>query len=366
MFEKETDEIIEIILFRTVTRKPSISLKSILAADVPSLVKAFFRADVDALLLEEQRRNRASSRFNYNHPEVKSLEEQINSILILHYEYPLEVYRHRVADAIHLLFNYLVRPQWTIAESVFEKAESVSTTALAGLLRYFDAYEYLKDLLLRYLMEKNIPSVNRETFRLLLWKLDAEYLRRKNGDQVARALTPLYDLVNFLHVGSDPSVPTIALEKHFEDKGLLTVTTMLEGVLAQGKESLTLRELADLLEDVRRTAGVFLAENMDHNIEQKRESILSSSPADHAKSGLTPHRVLVFDEADERRFIKRIFKHDMNAFTAAIGSLQAMTSWKEASRAIDEILISHVIDPYSSDAVRFIEVLHAQFHQEQE
>jgi hypothetical protein len=364
MFEQETDELIRILFHRVGEGRSTIAVKHILAANIPSPIKTFFRADVEAMLLEEQNQARTTSRFNHDHPEVLGLQNQINSVLVLHYSYPESVFHDRLTDGVHLLINYLARPQWTLVESVFEKKNSISTPALDALLQYYEPYDYLKHLLHHYLVTKKIQAIDRGTFSTLLWKLDGEYIRRKDGDQIARLLIPFFDMINFLRIREEPTLPVNVLEKYFEDKGLIPVVTMLEGTLAQGKESLTNRELADLLEDIRRASGAFVVEPRESepapfsSYRPIQEKISSPSEELSTPAGIT----ITLDEADRRRFIKKIFKQDPDAFARAIETLQHLPHWKDASRAIDEIFISQVIDPYSSDAIRFLEVLYRQYH----
>jgi len=56
--------------------------------------------------------------------------------------------------------------------------------------------------------------------------------------------------------------------------------------------------------------------------------------------------------------VKKIFKKDEARYGQA---LDAFASWSEAAREIGNIFIANEIDPYSSVAVKFTEVVHSRF-----
>ena len=76
MLERETEHIIEVLRRRTIGQAYGISVKEILAADVPQPFKAFFRTEVSVRLENELRVHRASTRFDYSSPDVLSLEQR--------------------------------------------------------------------------------------------------------------------------------------------------------------------------------------------------------------------------------------------------------------------------------------------------
>ena len=128
MFEHETELIIDAVRQRVPrggSESNSVVLKDILAADIPHPLKTFFRADVEMVLEDELQRHRKGSRFNFHHPEVQSLQKQISSILVLHYGYPLNEFNKRLEDTVHLMINYLIRPQWSLNNVLFEKEKTI-------------------------------------------------------------------------------------------------------------------------------------------------------------------------------------------------------------------------------------------------
>ncbi len=366
MFEKETETIIGTVLRRVPGTSGPVAVKDLLASDIPYPIKVFFRADVEAALLAELQHHRKESRFDFNHPEIESLQNQINSLLVLRYSFGAEDFRRRLTDAVHLLINYLIRPQWTLAGVVFEKEETISSQSLLGLLRYFGPYDYLREIVSRYVSEKRTAAFTRQEFVSLLWKADGEYIRRKSGDELARIMSPIYDFLDFPSNTGANAVPTRALIRFFEDKGVTAVLTQLEGEFAQGNTGLSRQRLGEILEEVRRTCGAFAVDKVVPNPQDLLTSPAAPSPPSPvppqatADGGIELERLLT--ESEQRRFIRKIFGQNEEAFHSAFRSMSTLTGWKETSKFIDEIFITNDVDPYSSDAKRFIEVMFRHFH----
>lgn len=379
MLEKETERIVGVIGQRTIGNTTSVAMKDILAADIPQTVKSFFRADVEAMLYEEHRAAVKRSRFNLDHPDVRSAQSQLHSAMVLHFTFSRKEYLDRLNDAIHLLANYLVRPQWTLSGVVFEKDNSITLDTLRRLLLYFSPYDYIRDVLFRYSEDKNISTFSKDEFTAIIWKIDGAYLRRKSGLELANTLLPLFEFFDYPRNTGKNSMPVKALIRFFDDKGLTDVQTRLEGEMAQGLQELPSVSLAEILEDVRITAGQFKVERASQqSSETPSGPALAKPPAD--PDGLDPDSATLdsgpggsgnksvpditgaITEPEKRKFVRKIFRQDEDAFNEAIAQLNRMSGWKDASRHIDEIFITNDVDPYSAEAERFIEIVFNQFH----
>jgi hypothetical protein len=364
VLEAETDKIFQTIIEHIPQATGgSVSIKDLLAADIPYAVKTFFRNDVDTALLNEQRIYHKTSRFNLDHPEVRSLQNQINSLLVLHYSFSTPDFLRQLSDIVHLTVNYLIRPQWTMVNVLFENEQSIPAHILTRSLQYFGSYEYFKEITGRYLEEKQINTVSKESFKALIWKIDAEFIRRKSGDEIAKITQPLYDFFDYPQKTGLNALPMKALIRYFEDKGLIMVLPRLEGEIAQGRTVLTQKDLAALLEDARRTLGSFQAEHIesdDHDLMTRSSDQTPGTMEQLAKHSFNFESAI--PESEKRRFIKRIFAHDEQTYTIALQVFNTITTWKDASKYIDELFIRYDVDPYSSEAKKFIEVIFSLYH----
>jgi hypothetical protein len=369
VFDQETEIIIKSVLQRTIANQPAIAVKDILAADIPYPLKTFLRADVEFLLLDEFQQYHKTSRFNFEHPEVRSLQLQMNSVLVLHFSFERLDYLRRIDDTVHLVINYLIRPQWTLLNVMFEKEPSIPTSTLLRMLKYFGPYEYLRDIITRYSQEKHVTAFTKRDFSTFLWKVDGEYVRRKAGDELARIMSPIYEFLDFPRNTGSKTLPVKGLMKFFKDKGMTSVMHRLEGELMQGKTDLSRRELGEMLEDIRRTSGAFDVEPVDDRLpkeEMLQARMLTATNAGFGEprpgSPAPDRRLITIDDGDRKKIIRKIFLNEEQKFTTAIATLQSLTTWKQASTFIDEIFIRNDVDPYCSEAERFIKVMYQQYH----
>ncbi len=378
MLERETEQIIGVVTQKTIGQAPSISLREVLAADLLPALRAFFRADVEAMFQEEHNASLGRSRFNHEHPDVKHAHAQLRSAMVMHYVFPRKEYLGRLADAVQLLANYLVRPQWTLTGVVFEKEPAISVESLRRLMQYFAPYEYFGDVLFRYAEDRNVSAFTRDDFSTLLWKIDAAFVRRKSGQELCDALVPMYEFFDYPRNSGKFAMPVKALIRFFEDKGLTDAQTRLEGEMAQGLAAVPLHALAGILEDVRGASGQFVAERNDPKPGAVPEPVApavdppAAAPASPAHGAARtsndagprpgPDVASAIQEGEKRKFIRRIFRQEDAKFDEAMAHLSRTAGWKEASKFIDEIFIENDVDPYSGEAERFIEIVFQQYH----
>jgi hypothetical protein len=348
------------------------------------------------------------SRFNFSHPEVQSLQHQINSFLVLHYAFQKNEFYQRLDDAVHLMINYLIRPQWTLANVIFEQGDTISTAKLMRLLKYFGPYEHIRSLILRYIEDRRISTFTKPDFSNLLWKVDGQFIRRKTGDQIAKILTPLFEFMEFpLNTGSN-KLPAKGLAKHFADKGLASAVGRLEDEVKLGTQEISRFKLGEILESVRRTSGAFEVEHRtpdtqpspahiqqakppEENSEEPigeqtslpppiidlidesastdlKMELDETAPAEPIPSDQTPHTekppFLLYSttDSDRKKFIKKIFKQDDIAYLNALRKIDELPTWRQASVYIDEIFIQNDVDPYSSEAIRFIDIIQEKYY----
>jgi hypothetical protein len=393
VFEKEIERLLSISVNRTIGGSEKISVKEILAAEIPLPLRTLIRIDVEQKLLDELKSKFINSRFDFSHPEVVGLQQQMNSVLVLNYTFMRKEFLETVHDAIHLMLNYLIRPQWTLNNFIFDKTTQVSNEEITRALKHFSAYDYLKEIIIRIIVEKNIKLITQSEFQTLLWKCEREFIRRRDGYQLAQITSAIYDFINYGLRETKSPILTKGLIRFFDDKGLKSVAERLHKDLQRNVNEISFDDLSIILEDLRREIGPFETETISVQTEATDEP-LTSEQIKHVREvsieletsisttkaytqdvmqtqngikletktapELEPIENIV-DDDDEKRFIKKIFNKNENDYLNALIEINKMTSWKQASVYIDEIFIMNEIDPYTPEAVRFTEVAYKRF-----
>ncbi len=62
-----------------------------------------------------------------------------------------------------------------------------------------------------------------------------------------------------------------------------------------------------------------------------------------------------------KKIIKKLFKKDEQAFNEFIAQLNAISTWKEASRFIDDTFYERNINPYSKEAIMFSDIVYMRY-----
>ena len=70
---------------------------------------------------------------------------------------------------------------------------------------------------------------------------------------------------------------------------------------------------------------------------------------------------LHIDAMLERKVVKKIFGRDREEYEQTLESLNDATSWREASRVLDELFIRFDVDPYSRTAIRFTDAVYGRY-----
>ncbi len=69
----------------------------------------------------------------------------------------------------------------------------------------------------------------------------------------------------------------------------------------------------------------------------------------------------IISNKNRKKFVKKIFKKDDRRYTKFISYLNQLTSWKKASAAIDEMFYQTGINPYSSIAIEFSDLIYTRY-----
>lgn len=425
MFEEEMTVINQALIAATILDAETISLSQLQRSAVPPTVKTYFKSEVEQWLKNERAAVFTAKRFNYHLSEIQSLQQQIDMFLISRFVFEREDFLATLDKAIHFYFNYLLRPEWTLINFLYDRKSSESVQEIIFKLKYCSEYLYFNDILQQYFIEKGLVSIRVDEFRLLLQKIDDRVVQSHNSIELARLTTPIFDFINFGKTHPNDEVTIDALIVFFDDKRLDAIRARLEKEkILRGVQAISVWQLATLIEKVRsgnEDAVVEMGQPAAKHAEQiepsppletpggteeepAAEEKLSVSPAPPAPepstdSGQPAEEIMmqtptppvvspqirksikIFDEesglekkepkladlrraidpAEQKKITKKIFKKNEVEFTAAILKLNKMLTWKEAAAFLDEIFIMNDIDPDSRDAMRFADLVYKRY-----
>jgi hypothetical protein len=409
IFETEIDSIIHAVHMRTIGEDDGIILKKILSARIHPAIKAYFKAEVEKILLQERGLEYRSKKFSYSLPEVRSLEEQIDLILVQNYHFRLQQFDSLLDESVHFQFNYLCRPQWTLLNFIIGEHRRVTSESIEKRLRYCVDYTYFTELIKRYISDHGLAEVTYEEFKSLIEKIDREVVARHSSLELAHMTRALFDFVESgkMEPQADFEQQTLSINAaivFYGDKNLLDICTRLECERDQNHViQITADRLADIIEIVRTgnedaTAHVKdspaippeTKQSVDGQIsemkaepgERDQEAVVSAEVAEKALQQKAP--VLVFGENDEKYLasmpsakqkeildlfsseeftiiVRKLFANDEPAFRGAITEISLLRTWDQVAQYLDKLFLINQTDPFCAEAVGFTDKLYAHF-----
>ncbi len=415
IFEAEIDAIIHSVRIKTIGEEDEITLKKTLNAKIHPAIKAYFKAEVEKMLELERGLEYRSKKFPYSLPEVKSLERQIDLLLIQNYHFNKQEFETLLDESVHFQFNYLCRPQWTLMNFIIGEQRRISTSVIEKRLKYTVDYAYFSELIKRYIIEHGLAEITYEEFKSIIEKIDCEVIAQHSNIELANMTRALFDFVESGKMTpqtefEQQTLPINAAIVFFEDKKLDDIRLRLEFERDRNRVlQLTAERLAEIIEIVKTEREVLESEStskqpiiMEENKPiNKDELIFETAEVDvktnmiskSAEENLVVKEVfnqdekapkLVFGEDDEKYFIsaqgisqkeiqglfsnserkilvKKIFYDEEPALDAIITEISLQQNWKQAAVILDTLFVTNKVDPFSEVAVLFTDKLFTLF-----
>ena len=411
IFEAEIESIIHAVRIKTIGEEDGIILRKILSANIHSAIKAYFKAEVEKMLVHERGLEYRSKKFLYSLPEVRSLEEQIDLVLVQNYHFSKQEFESLLDESVHFQFNYLCRPQWTLLSFIVGENRKVASTNIEKLLKYCVDYVYFPELIKRYIVDHGLAEMTYEEFKALIKKIDCEVVAQHSSHELAQMTRALFDFVE-----SGKMVPQAEFEQQtlpinaaivfFEDKHLKDIQVRLEFERDRNRiVQITADRLAEIIEIVRtgtesisiqQTTSPVIIPDEKHNVsdqtfnvvmdsvKREQETIEAAQAVENSPPSNTP--MLVFGENDEQDLasmpgvkqkqildlfsdeersvlIKKLFANDELAFRGGIIEISLLRAWEQVAYYLDTLFLANDVNPFSAEAVLFTDKLQVCFNQ---
>lgn len=410
IFEAEIESIIHAVRVKTIGEEDDVFLKKILSANIHPAIKAYFKAEVEKTLSQERKLEYRSKKLPYSLAEVKSLEEQIDLLLVHNYHFSLQEFESLLDESVHFHFNYLCRPQWTLLNFIVGEQRRVSSSTIEKRLKYCIDYTYFPELIRRFIVDHGLVEVTYEEFKSLIEKIDHEVIVQHSSFELAHMTRALFDFVE-----SGKMVPQVEFEQQtlpinaaivfFDDKHLSDIRVRLEFERDHNRViQITSDRLADIIEIVRvgnedatarpNTLPVVIPDDVQQENHQAENGADGYSIQEPATVTVTPSTEnsetmkkpsVIFDEEGEKLpvsmpsikrkeildlfpdeehslLVKKLFTNDEPAFQGAITEISLFGTWEEVAQYLDTLYVANEVDPFSAEAVLFTDKLFAHFH----
>jgi hypothetical protein len=401
MFEKEISSYAFNIARRYTGDR--ISLRTVMAdPELPENFKKFAEAEVDEIIDDEEFGKSKSGRLDLSSSEIQTLFKEIRHAIKNAFEFTREDFLDLTDKASKFLFNYVIRPRWTLEKFLFKGEREISRSNFYRAERFLCNYPYYSKGIIEYMEFHDKDSIDLEGWKKLHAKID-EHLIGTLQTNIESLMSPLSEL--FAFAAGYFKVPTDALVLFLRDKSASEVVDRVEFAKdVRGMHSLDYRDFESILQapskDITQTVELPRPQSdssMDYQSYERRaaaerhmEKVEPDGKGEKKKeqeaktpgfSSLDLDRQLpmelpqakgtgkgspsvrtLLDAKDESKIIKRIFRGSRSLYHIAIHKLDESPDWKSASSIVEGIFIESGVDPFSKYAVAFTDAISKKFN----
>jgi hypothetical protein len=395
MLERETEQTIDRVTERTISRRDTILLREVLSSDIPRPVKVYIRSEVVRWLHSDLRSSPRYARVNKNVPGLDQLTQAFLRSLADAYEFSRTDYISIIDDAVHFVQSYACRPQWTLENFVFDKATVLPVDEVMSRLDYTYDYAYFKRLIAKVIAQWKWREVRFDDFRMLVSRIDAQIVKQHSSLELAQLTKPIYDFVTQADASAHQAVPIEPLLVFFEDKRLINLKRHIEAVCNnRNRSELTIAELGGFIGDLA-------ARSPEAAVTPERETLYgtpatdrpgepaiseadmntvdaeiaagagTAAPEADPLGGLEPVSPVpapglpdlqkMIPSKSRTKFIRKVFRKDTDYYNAVIAELNAAATWQAASGYLRDFFALNKLDPFAEVVVEFTDLIHSRY-----
>lgn len=394
MLEQETEQIISLLIRRTIGQKGEIRLDELLASRIPRGIKAYVRAEVTGWLADELRQGRRMAGIIHGEGAGGGAASALIHSASLEYLFPRPEFVATLDAAVHFLGNYLCRPRWTLRQFLVPGLLPIPAATVRRHLEYVCDYAYLPTLIGRYLETRELAMISPAQLGALIEQIDRLVVQRGNFADLARMAEPIFDFFTLASPTGD-EIPLKPVLVFLEDKNQPMLRDHLEQhARTRGTSAITLPELVRSFtgrDDDARIHTTLYAPPPDSG---ETEGVVAGTPPEPAatpepelpppappptprdsrniplsltfagmegtRPALPPIEQLVREE-QRRFFIEALFGKDPAFYAGVIDALNRIPSWSEAAGYLRGLFETHSVDPLSDEALEFVEIVQLRY-----
>jgi len=221
MFEKEIKFIGDFCLNQVKYLGSNFTFQKITATELHPAIVRYISAELEFMIYSDRRKLLQHSYFDYSGKEISEHFRNINFEIKRTKRIAFDDAKKLILQAVSFNANYVVRPNWSLSQLIYNDQDTVSIDELEMMLNYIYYYEHLKKVLLAYLTKRNIVQISKTEFDLILKKIDQELVKSNAEQLIQNALASIGDFFNIGGVERNLVSP-VAVEIFLKEKSLFT------------------------------------------------------------------------------------------------------------------------------------------------
>lgn len=184
----------------------------------PAIVKYILKT-IDYQILIEKKFIQKNSKFDYSGEKIEKLFKLISLEVKKEKEFSSTFIKDIIEEAVKFNVSFLVKPNSTLTNFIFEDNKDLPLDVIFSKLKFIYYYKYIAKLAQLFLEKKNVNSISRKEFALLLNKIE-QITKRKHLQNLI--YSSFNSMANFFdQTNSSPSqLPFDAVIMFLEEKEL--------------------------------------------------------------------------------------------------------------------------------------------------
>lgn len=203
MFEKEIEFIYQYYLNKIKSLDSFVTFGQLASANLHPALLQYVSAEIDYLIYEDRQKLLKESLFDYSGDEINSHFNQISEEIKLTKKFSKEYITKLLLHATSFNVNYVVRPNWSLLQFIFENETEKQVAEVKQILNYLYYYPFYKRILINYFNKKHLYKVAESELAGVLNKIDKINLENSFNGIVEESLNNIVGFVNSGEVGNE-------------------------------------------------------------------------------------------------------------------------------------------------------------------
>ncbi|NOX66237.1 MAG: hypothetical protein GXO85_10725 [Chlorobi bacterium] len=221
MFEKEIEFIYNYYLNKIEKLNSFVTFDQLASAKLHPALLQYVSAEIDYLIFEDRQKLLKESLFDYSGDKINEYFTKISEEIKLTKKFSKDYISKLLLHATSFNVNYVVRPNWSLLQFIFENEDEKYVSEVKQILNYLYYYPYYKRILTNYFNKKHLYKISEEELSGVLDKIDKINLENNYEEIVNESLSNIVDFINIGEVGnnriSKDVIEYFLIDKNFEE-----------------------------------------------------------------------------------------------------------------------------------------------------
>lgn len=235
MFENEIEFIYQYYINKIKSLDSFVTFGQLASAELHPALLQYVSAEIDYLIYEDRQKLLKESLFDYSGDEINRHFNQIGEEIKLTKKFSKEYITKLLFHATSFNVNYVVRPNWSLLQFIFENESEKQVAEVKQILNYLYYYPFYKRILINYFNKKHLYKITESELTGVLNRIDKINIENSFNGIIEESLNNIVSFVNSGEVGNNKISKEI-IELFLWDKLISDPSNLIDKKLGSNSE----------------------------------------------------------------------------------------------------------------------------------